>query len=138
MVQEGVSVLWATHLIDEVMQEDHIVVLHHRTGSHARHSRTYHRGSGCSRYPLSLHSADTDNGSLARELMSAEVMGYRGPTGFTAPQYATSKASFGGKLCASCISASASSRRARAPAGLALHLCCRLPAGPRFLHHTSL
>src|ERR1700738_3440103 len=35
--------LWATHLIDEVMQEDHIVVLHHRTGSHARYSRTYHR-----------------------------------------------------------------------------------------------
>jgi ABC-2 type transport system ATP-binding protein len=40
MVQEGVSVLWATHLIDEVMQEDHIVVLHqgrvltHGTAAH--------------------------------------------------------------------------------------------------------
>jgi ABC-2 type transport system ATP-binding protein len=29
MIEEGVSVLWATHLIDEVMQEDDIVVLHH-------------------------------------------------------------------------------------------------------------
>jgi ABC-2 type transport system ATP-binding protein len=29
MVEEGKSVLWATHLIDEVMQEDDIVVLHH-------------------------------------------------------------------------------------------------------------
>ena len=40
MVQEGVSVLWATHLIDEVMQEDHVVVLHqgrvltHGTAAH--------------------------------------------------------------------------------------------------------
>jgi ABC-2 type transport system ATP-binding protein len=28
MVEEGVSVLWATHLIDEVMPDDHIVLLH--------------------------------------------------------------------------------------------------------------
>jgi ABC-2 type transport system ATP-binding protein len=28
MVEEGVSVLWATHLIDEVTQDDHVVVLH--------------------------------------------------------------------------------------------------------------
>ena len=28
MVEEGVSVLWATHLIDEVGQHDHVIVLH--------------------------------------------------------------------------------------------------------------
>jgi ABC-2 type transport system ATP-binding protein len=28
MVADGVSVLWATHLIDEVAQDDHVVVLH--------------------------------------------------------------------------------------------------------------
>ena len=29
MVEEGVSVLWATHLIDEVSERDHVIVLHH-------------------------------------------------------------------------------------------------------------
>jgi ABC-2 type transport system ATP-binding protein len=28
MVEEDVSVLWATHLIDEVREDDHVVVLH--------------------------------------------------------------------------------------------------------------
>jgi ABC-2 type transport system ATP-binding protein len=28
MVADGVSVLWATHLIDEVAQDDHVIVLH--------------------------------------------------------------------------------------------------------------
>jgi ABC-2 type transport system ATP-binding protein len=28
VVEEGVSVLWATHLIDEVAEDDHVVVLH--------------------------------------------------------------------------------------------------------------
>ena len=28
MVEQGVSVLWATHLIDEVAKDDHVVVLH--------------------------------------------------------------------------------------------------------------
>jgi ABC-2 type transport system ATP-binding protein len=29
VVAEGVSVLWATHLIDEVADDDDVVVLHH-------------------------------------------------------------------------------------------------------------
>jgi len=28
MVKEGISVLWATHLIDEVNRDDHAIVLH--------------------------------------------------------------------------------------------------------------
>ena len=40
VVEDGVSVLWATHLIDEVADDDDIVVLHHgRVLAHGAASR---------------------------------------------------------------------------------------------------
>ena len=116
---EGVSVLWATHLIDEVCRRRRCHRAASRPGSRAWRSHTYR---GAAAWALrDMRAAFTRLTQRARCKPRARRHERRGD-GYRAGRPASrrcntrsaSRASFGGRGCAFCISANASSPRSSA------------------------
>ena len=113
VTEQGISVLWATHLFDEIGSSDDLVVLHQgRVLAQGQVARVI-ADAGAQRHQHRLHAADRRRGTDREPdaMSSATVRPIRSGFSFARISHLPERHRLARGACASCISASASSRR---------------------------